>query len=163
MTFGDMCKIYVVIFLMSMVCAPVFAIFVTPLAQVLIRLLYSPFVREKKVQEAKEKGHVITANFVRADSILQETKGGGLISSGHRYVEYEYEYGGKKYKYIGKTASDYPDTITLYFDKKPKHAASEHEYSPDVHDWKKVYLCATVIMVILLTVAGIIGIAEGTQ
>ena len=136
----------------AIICSLISALFLTPVYQVVVRLLYAPFVRERKVQEAKEKGHVLTAYGMKQTTILEETKDGSLRSSGQRYVEYEYEYNGKKYRYMGKTASDYPNKITLYFDDDPKYADTEYLYSPSVYNWKKHYLVVTGVTTVVITI-----------
>lgn len=148
-------KVAFVIFLMSIICGPIFALFITPIYRSVLSIFYIPFVRQKKIDEAIAKGHVVTGYILKSTTILEDTRDGSLRSSGQRYVEYEYEYNGKKYKYMGKTASDYPDTITLYFDENPKYADVAASYMSFSYNWKKTYLRVALVLTVLIAIMGI--------
>lgn len=80
-----------------------------------VKVTYAPLVREKKVQKAIAKGNVVRAKFAEYTSMypMPNGKWEGL---------YEYQYGGKTYKYRGVAYGALPDEITLYFETRPERA-----------------------------------------
>ena len=146
-------KVAFVIFLMSIICGPIFALFVMPLHRIIRGVFYVPFVRKKRLQRAVEKGHIITAYLLNTNTILEESKGGELQSSGRSIGKYQYEYNGKKYTYRGVSFSDFPEKLTLYFENDPKYADPDDLFLSS-YNWKKVYIKLSLVLSILIACMG---------
>lgn len=75
---------------------------------------------EKKVREAKARGHVVTA-VLTSDTmyIMNEDKG---KSGREYYARYEYEVNGKQYHKVERYTSKPPRSITLYYLDNPGKA-----------------------------------------
>lgn len=96
-----------------------------PVFYLLRKIFYVPFIRGKLVREAIAKGHVVTAYRGQTRHIYEPMKGPAsdrYVASGKKWSVYTYEYGGKPYRLEGRSYRELPDTMTLYFIKKPGKA-----------------------------------------
>lgn len=83
----------------------------------------SPSRKEKLLNQAIKKGHVVTAILKKRHSSVDDPysrSASGMVDLG----VYEYTYKGKKYKYK-LYDSNLPSTLKLYFLKNPRKAEEE--------------------------------------
>ena len=64
LTLIDIAEIAFVLFLMALTVAPIVALFVTPIYQILLAILYSPFMRKHYIRKAVREGHTVKAHLV---------------------------------------------------------------------------------------------------
>lgn len=163
LTLIDIAKIAFVLFLMALVVVPIVALFVTPIYQILLAILYSPFMRKYYIRKATKEGHTVKAHLVKqwTDWGYEREEPNRRIIRGVGEGEcgrYEYSWNGKTYYWDGKFPMyyrDLPDEITLYFDKNPKYAGCKTDYRPAEYNWKKHYLIITLILMILILLMGV--------
>ncbi len=92
---------------------------VTPVFCVLRKIFYFPLVRNSLLKDAQEKGNIVVAHYLKSCDIINDDG----TYSGKRTGIYQYEYGGKKYRYKIVTTDSMPDELTLYYSKNPRKAA----------------------------------------
>lgn len=93
---------------------------VTPVFCLLRKIFYFPFARNSLLRDAQKKGNIVVAHYLKSYDIINDDG----TYSGKRTGIYQYEYGGKKYRYkIVTTDTITPDELTLYYSKNPRKAA----------------------------------------
>lgn len=113
---------------------------VTAIVIVFIEGVITPFKRSKALIEARDAGHEIVAKRVKFHSES------GAKRRNRIWGYYEYEYGGKKYKYKNTFSSMPPEEITLYFKNKPQKAKPESNFGGVESGYGSLFCVVTVIM-----------------
>lgn len=102
LTLIDIAEIAFVLFLMALVVAPIVALFVTPIYQILLAILYSPFMRKYYIRKATKEGYTVKAHLVKqwTDWGYEREEPNRRIIRGVGEGEcgrYEYSWNGKTY------------------------------------------------------------------
>lgn len=92
-----------------------------PIYGLLRKQFYVPFVRNKMLKEAYEKGHMVTAHLKKTYGDSTGTATGSRSVPGKFQGLYEYQYNGKTYKRYLHGYS-LPQTVTLFYQNKPHKA-----------------------------------------
>lgn len=132
-----------VIFMYAVMMAFVCAVPATAFFCCLRKACYVPLVQRKMLEKAIADGHVVKAKLVDSS----ERMGGGEYSvpNGEWKAIYEYQYGGKTYKYRGISTGWPAEEITLYFQTKPNRGCTYHELGYRESNWKKYYWWMVVV------------------
>lgn len=110
----------------------------------ILRVLYKYFIgmfqRKKKLQQAKEKGHVVDAWCIKR----REPK--GIPEPTDKYfATYSFEFNGKEYKRRFVFSSSPPTQMRLYFFKKPSMAEPENSFIGMEAGLFPFYICGVVL------------------
>lgn len=116
---------------------------VTVLVIVFIEGLIIPFKRDKALKEARDAGHEIVAKRVK---FQHQTRQEGRKKI---WGYYEYEYGGKKYKYKNTFSSMPPKEIVLYYKNQPQKAKPEATFGGVESGYGTVFCVITIIMFLI--------------
>lgn len=81
------------------------------------------FQRKKKLQQAKDAGHVVEAWRTN-----RRNPRGTPESTDRYFATYSYKFEGKEYKRHFKYLSEPPTRLTMYFVKKPSKAEPENSF-----------------------------------
>ena len=126
------------------------AVFVFPAYLISLAVTGTAKRKEKAVEKAIRRGHVVTA-VLKKTSIPQWNVPGLTTPGPHVLGKYEYKYKGKVYKY--RFWSDRPpSTLTLYFINKPQKATVKEAIYDSQVSWIKVYLIVSGILYWLIGV-----------
>lgn len=146
--------------LVSIILAPIVSLVVTPIFCLLRKMFYVPLIRNKLLKDAQEKGNVVVAHYVKSHEIMNDNGEFGSTSSGKSIGIYQYQYGGKNYKYKIVTRDHMPDEITLYFSKKPGKATLADEIGLRESHWFIYYLILSLIIAVVIFFLGVNYIAS---
>ena len=69
---------------------------------------------------------------------------------------YSYEVNGKAYHYRLVSTTGIPDTITLYYIKKPRKATLANDLGNWESPWFKYYLAISLLVAIITVIGGIV-------
>lgn len=83
--------------------------------------LIAPKIREKKVEKAKQLGHVVEA------TLFKTVKKEGKDHNTEYKIVYKYKYKKRTYRYRFYGTATQPERITLYFKRFPSFAVSEYD------------------------------------
>lgn len=128
-------KLGPLLFMSALIAAVITRIFVALRAG-----LYQPWIREKALQEAKKKGHVVKAHLVKVR---------GTDDARENFLTFKYTWKGREYTYKRVFLEIY-DEVTLYFRKYPSCAVLDKEMGGMELDWIPLYILVTVIVAVVL-------------
>ena len=83
--------------------------------------IVAPKIREKKVEKAKQLGHVVDA------TLFKTVKKEGKDHNTEYKIVYKYKYQKRTYRYKFFGTATQPEKITLYFKRFPRFAVSEYD------------------------------------
>lgn len=128
--------------------APIAAIFLTPVTNLLRILMYLPFKQEKLLEEAKRQGHIIEATLEKRRYRFNQRIG----NREYDYNEgtYIYDCEGKQKKYKLCMESDLPQKITLYYVKKPRKATLPGNLGANEAPWIRLYLLTVLVWIVVI-------------
>ena len=101
---------------------PVASVAITPVFCFLRKIFFVPFIRERLREEAKRKGHVVKAFLQKSHTLTDQSTGYGALPAMREMGTYTYQVNGRKYTYRHITSTNLPDTLTLFYIKKPGKA-----------------------------------------
>ena len=137
---------------------PVASLAITPVFCFLRTIFFVPFIRGKLREEAERKGHVVEAHLLKSHNIMSHDTDGVPLPTMEDMGTYSYEVNGKTYKYRLLSTTGIPQTITLYYIKKPRKATLANDLGTWEAPWLKFYLIISlVVAVITFVVVMIIG------
>lgn len=113
------------IFLSCLLAALAVSLVLTPVVVLLRKQFYVPLIRKKLLQKAIEREHVVQAVLMDEWNAIDPNNSHTDVATS-RYASgvYQYEYGGKTYKYRVSTRTALPKQIELYFINNPAKAGS---------------------------------------
>ena len=127
----------------------IIAFFVSVPLMFVFRVCYKYFIgmfsNKKKLQKAKEKGHV-----VKADCIKRREPVGTPESTDKYFATYSFEFKGKVYKRRFAFLNSPPSEMTLYFYKKPSKAEPESTFIGMETGLLPFYIFSFVVAFVLL-------------
>lgn len=116
-----------------------------------LRVLYTYFIasfqKKKKLQQAKDAGHVVEAWCVK-----RKDPRGTPEPTDRYFATYSFEYKGKEYKRHFKFLNAPPMQLTMYFVKKPSKAEPESSFIGMEAGLLPFYLCGVIVSFILMVV-----------
>lgn len=130
---------------------PMASVVLTPIFCVLRTIFFVPFIRKKLQKEAIKKGHVVEATLQKFHSLGDEEG----IARMREMGTYTYQVNGKKYKYQA-IGPDLPNTLTLYYLKKPRKATVGGELGNWEWPWFKFYVIISLLVTIVTVIVGMI-------
>lgn len=105
------------------------------------------FQRKKKLQQAKDAGHVVEAWCTNRRNPR------GIPEPTDRYfATYSYKFEGKEYKRRFKYLSEPPTRLTMYFVKKPSKAEPENSFIGMEAGLFPFYISSVIILFVLMLV-----------
>lgn len=126
-------------------CVVIGAFGMLPVILISYRIKNRPAKRQRFVEEAKRRQHVVTARLVRC---VYPAAGERKGSDKEYTAFYEYEYGGKQYRYRILSYSP-PDELTLYFMNDPRQAVTEGDIATK-GGFKPGFLIIYIIAVVIV-------------
>lgn len=116
------------------------AIFITPVVIFLRKLFYGPFINKELVEKATAQGNIVTARLIKHYDQYNHS-GQFRRTTGKEIGIYEYECGGRKYKYRLISINKLPEEITLYYLNKPsKVAVAKELYVTERSPWFRTFM-----------------------
>ncbi len=137
--------------LIGIFAGPIFAIFTTPLAGLLRTIFYVPFIRKKLLEKAISEGHVIEAVYEKGYDMHENN-----IATMKRVGVYSYQYKNKKRKYRMVTTGRLPETIKLYYIKRPGKATVGGDLGNWEIPWLKIYVSMTLVCAAATVIFGFV-------
>lgn len=144
--------------LVSAIVGTTLAVPLTPVMCLLRKMFYVPFIRQRLVDEAVEKGHIVTAFLEKSSELYDVDKDGGRIYTNWAEGTYHYTYNGRRYRYWYRTTGGMPPELTLYFQRRPRRACLARELgaleSPLLKCYALTVLLATIAVCAILITGG---------
>lgn len=134
---------------------PVVSLAITPLFCLLRKLFYIPFIRKSLREKAERKGNVVEATLQKSHTIRNHSSGMGPMPTMREMGTYSYQVNGRTYIYRHISANQLPDTLILYYIKKPSKATVANDLGNWESPWLKYYLVIALIVAIATVIVGI--------
>lgn len=134
---------------------PLAAIVLTPIVCLLRKIFFVPFIRKKLREKAERKGHVVEAHLLKSHNIRNHNTGGVPLPTMEDMGTYSYEVNGRTYRYRLLSTTGIPETITLYYIKKPRKATLANDLGNWESPWLKFYLIISLLAAVAIVVAGL--------
>lgn len=134
---------------------PVAAIVLTPIVCLLRKIFFVPFIRKELREKAERKGHVVEAHLLKSHNIRNHNTGGVPLPTMEDMGTYSYEVNGRTYRYRLLSTTGIPETITLYYIKKPRKATLANDLGNWESPWLKFYLIISLLAAVAIVVAGL--------
>lgn len=135
---------------------PLASLAITPIFMYLRIIFFVPFIRRRLWEEAERKGHVIEASLKKTQDLTEYDTELGRVPTMRKMGTYSYQVNGKNYTYRGISSNRLPETITLYYIKKPKKATLSNRLGNWEQPWLKCYLGISLFVTIATVIVGMI-------
>lgn len=133
---------------------PVASLAITPVFCLLRKLFFVPFIRKSLREKAERKGHVVEAHLLKSHNIRNHNTDGVPLPTMEDMGIYSYEVNGKTYRYRLLSTTGIPQTITLYYIKKPRKATLANDLGNWESPWLKFYLIISLLVAVATVVIG---------
>ena len=133
---------------------PVAAIVLTPIVCLLRKIFFVPFIRKSLREKAERKGHVVEAHLLKSHNIRNHNTDGVPLPTMEDMGIYSYEVNGKTYRYRLLSTTGIPQTIRLYYIKKPRKATLANDLGNWETPWFKLYLVISLLAAVAIAVIG---------
>lgn len=133
---------------------PVASLAITPLFCLLRKLFYVPFIRKSLREKAERKGNVVEASLQKSHTLRNHDSGMGPMPTMKEMGTYNYQVNGKAYTYRHISANRLPDTLLLYYIKKPGKATVANDLGNWESPWLKIYLIVSLLVAIATVIVG---------
>lgn len=133
---------------------PVASLVITPIFCLLRKLFYVPFIRKSLREKAEREGHVVEAHLLKSHNISDYNTDGVPLPTMEDMGIYSYEVDGKTYRYRLLSTTGIPQTITLYYIKKPRKATLANDLGNWESPWLKIYLIISLLVAVATVVVG---------
>lgn len=133
---------------------PVASLAITPVFCLLRKLFFVPFIRKSLREKAGRKGHVVQATLQKSHNLRNHDTGFGPMPTMRDMGTYSYQVNGRNYTYRHISANRLPDTITLYYIKKPSKATVSNDLGNWESPWLKFYLIISLLVAVATVVIG---------
>lgn len=134
---------------------PVASLAITPIFCLLRKLFFVPFIRKSLREKAERKGHVVEAHLLKSHNIRNHNTDGVPLPTMEDMGTYSYEVNGKTYRYRLLSTTGIPQTITLYYIKKPRKATLANDLGNWESPWLKFYLIISLLVAIATVIVGL--------
>ena len=137
---------------------PILSLGITPVFCLLRTIFYVPFIRERLLEEAQKKGHVVVAMLQKSRILRNHPAVRGALPNLTKMGIYTYQVNGRKYTYRFVSTDGLDNTLTLYYIKKARKAT----VGGDLGNWEWPLLKSYLIISLLVAVATVfVGMIMG--
>ena len=133
---------------------PVASLAITPVFCLLRKIFFVPFIRKSLREKAERKGHVVEAHLLKSHNVMNHNTDGVPLPTMEDMGIYSYEVDGKTYRYRLLSTTGIPQTITLYYIKKPRKATLANDLGNWESPWLKIYLIISLLVAIITFIVG---------
>lgn len=135
---------------------PLVSLVVTPIFCILRKIFFVPFIRKNLRKKAEQEGHVVKAFLQKSHNIKNHELGFGPMATMRDMGTYTYQVNGKNYTYRHISSNTLPDSITLYYIKKPSKATVSNDLGNWESPWLKFFLIISFLVSIATVVVGMV-------
>ena len=121
-----------------------------PIFVFLKKIMYHPTQKEKILNEAIKKGHVVKAKLIKVHDVYDYNEF-GTYSTGEKMGTYEYSYNGKTYKRKFLSFNKFGDKVDLYFISNPRKTEfGDNLWITAKNHWIRSFFLITLLGTIVL-------------